>query len=101
MTPKQRPVKLTTTILLPVLCFAVERWVEIRLPAFNESYDRQKRPLRNYFVRQRPHKISLFDFDLRTSGLDLFLNLVRLLLRHAFLDCLGRPFHKRFGFRQA
>jgi len=28
MTPKQRPVKLTTTILLPVLCFAAERWVK-------------------------------------------------------------------------
>jgi len=28
MAPKQRPVKLTTTILLPVLCFAVERWVK-------------------------------------------------------------------------
>ena len=28
MTPKQRPVKLTSTVLLPLLCFAVERRVK-------------------------------------------------------------------------
>jgi hypothetical protein len=37
----------------------------------------------------------LFDFDLCTSGLDLLLDLVRLLLGHPFLDCFGCALHER------
>src|SRR6266545_3908728 len=51
--------------------------------------------------QSRRSEVALFDFNLCTGGLDLFLDLVRLLLCHAFLDCLGGPFHKRLGFRQA
>src|SRR4029453_13234113 len=67
-------------------------------------HGRSLRFLPNYGWRQttRPKRVvALFYFDLCTSGLDLFLDLVRLLLCHAFLDCLRGTFDKRLCFRQA
>ena len=52
-------------------------------------------------LRQRLNSICLFDFDLSTRGLDLFLDLIRLLLGHAFLDRFGRTFYERFRLRKA
>jgi len=48
--------------------------------------------LRNKCLLQQRAKFDLFDFDLRASGLDLLLDLVRLLLGHTFLDCFGCAF---------
>ena len=52
-------------------------------------------------LRQRLNSICLFNFDLCTCGLDLFLDLIRLLLGHAFLDRFGRAFYERFRLRKA
>src|SRR4029453_3544003 len=115
MHPEQRLVKFAT-VLLPFLCFAVERRVKnkfcLLLPEKDTSL---KFLLRKENVRRvAPPSLlrlatnanpplqdccALFDFDLRASGLDLFLDLVRLLLCHAFLDCLGGAFHKGLSFR--
>ena len=52
-------------------------------------------------LRQRPNSICLFDFDLGACRFDLFLDLFRFCLGHAFLDRLGRAFDERFRFRKA
>src|SRR6476646_1948771 len=52
-------------------------------------------------LRQGLNSICLFDFDLCTCGLDLFLDIIRLLLGHAFLDRFGRAFYERFRLRKA
>ena len=55
--------------------------------------------LRNSFDATTPTKFQLlFDFDLRACGLDLFLDLLRLLFGHAFLDCFGSALDQRFRF---
>ena len=51
----------------------------------------------DFMLSQRPNSICLFDFDLCACGLDLFLDLIRLLLVHAFLDRFRCAFDKRFG----
>src|SRR6476646_11965761 len=50
--------------------------------------------------RQRLNSICLFDFDLCACGLDLFLDLIRFLLSHAFLEGFRRAFYERFRFRK-
>ena len=53
-------------------------------------------------MRQPPAKFQLlFDFDLRACGLDLFLDLLRLLFGHAFLDCFGSALDQRFRLSEA
>ena len=54
-----------------------------------------------FVLRQRLNSICLFNLDLCTRGLDLFLDLIRLLLGHAFLDRLGCAFNQRFSLCKA
>jgi hypothetical protein len=118
MHAKRRFVKLTT-VQLPFLCFfAVERRVKnkfcllltekdisLKFLLHKENVPRvvythpseSRKAVNNLDLASR----LLFDFDLCPSGLDLFLDLVRLLLCHAFLDCLRGAFHKRLCFSQA
>src|SRR5205823_5221364 len=116
MHPKRQSVKLTT-VQLPFLCFAVERRVKNKFCLLlTEKESSVKFLLRKENVSRmvctillnhgrtqtpRPGESSLFDFDLRTSGLDLLLDLIRFLLCHAFLDCLWGAFDKRLCFSQA
>src|SRR5205814_9855467 len=97
MHAKRRSVKLTT-VELPFLCFAVERRVKNKFCLLlTEKESSLKFLLRkenvpravcihplNYGRTQtpRPGESSLFDFDLCTSGLNLLLDLIRLILCH-------------------
>ena len=105
MTPKQRSVTFTTTVLLPILCSAVECRVKNKFCLLlTKIYLRRKRPPRNCFcatAAAEKQSTNLFNFDFRTRSLNLFLDFVCFLLCHAFLDCFGGSFHKRFGLRQA
>jgi hypothetical protein len=56
---------------------------------------------RFYAATAPPNSIYLFNLDLCTRSLDLFLDLIRLLLGHAFLDRFGRAFYQRFRLRKA
>src|SRR4029453_7448568 len=44
---------------------------------------------------------SLLDLDLRSHLFELLLDCRRLVLRHAFLDCLGRALDEVLGFLQS
>jgi len=119
MAPKQRSVKFAT-VLLPLLCFAVERRVKNTSAYLNRILPYRKTsalqvkcsitnhgctPSVDLHVPQARNPVpqevcALFNFNFRACGLDLFLDLVRLFLCHAFLNGLGRPLNERFGIRQ-
>jgi hypothetical protein len=76
--------------------------LKIRLASCEYSQFIVSLALRNKFMLRWAHKAQfLFDFDLCTRGLDLFLDLIRLLSGHAFLDRFWRAFYQCLGFREA
>src|SRR5437667_7890584 len=86
-----------------VICL-VSAGLKIRLAGCSGRNSNMDLALRNRFyaaTAQRPNSICLFDFDLCTRGLDLFLDLVRLLLGHPFLDGFVLAFYKLLHHREA
>src|SRR5262249_12620449 len=77
-----------------VICLSA--WLKIRLAGCNEFNVIMNLALRNRFCAAAAplNSTYLFNLDFCTRGLDLFLDLIRFLLGHAFLDRFGCAFYE-------
>src|SRR5207248_3419229 len=101
MASKQRSVKSTPTVLLPIQSFQ-QTAVKNKSPLLlTKTEIKRKRPPRKIIRMAAVVFNLLLDFDLRPSRFDLFLDLLGFLLGHTFLDWFGSAFDQCFRLGQS
>ena len=101
MASKQRSVKSTPTVLLPIQSFQ-QTAVKNKSPLLlTKTEIKRKRPPRKIIRMAAVVFNLLLDFDLRPSRFDLFLDLFGFLLGHAFLDWLRSTLDQSLGLGQS